>query len=234
MDLYWGTRHYMSLLMSLFLWWGDMTNVQVVKLFFMFRQRGITVATSPNRSASSSRMMIMKTNGSLAWRWNHMRITVCHKHACVSAHTHTRWHKKKLPPENGTKKAFLLCVLMYVGDSRVLFVPLHQLFVMFANGRQKLKMWCHCLLCCHLLLFVATMTCQLISPQPFEALSKTILSVIIHFQRRSTRPTFLIVVSLSAKDIEEWPMCTHNPPPHTHTHTHTLLHLPMVCLSFVS
>lgn len=37
----------------------------------------------PNRSASSSCMMIMKTNRSLARRWNHMRITVHSSHACV-------------------------------------------------------------------------------------------------------------------------------------------------------
>lgn len=55
-----------SLLMSPVLCWGDMTNVQAVKLFFISRQRGIAVSTSPDRSASSSRMMIMKTNGSLA------------------------------------------------------------------------------------------------------------------------------------------------------------------------
>lgn len=32
--------------------------------------------------------MIMKTNGSLAWRWNHMRLTVRQKHACVCIHIH--------------------------------------------------------------------------------------------------------------------------------------------------
>ncbi len=101
--------------MFLVLWWGDMTNVQVVKLFFIPRQRGITVATSPNRSASSSRMMIMKTNGSLAWRWNHMRIRVRRKHACVCIHTRRPKYTNLLGMrENKPLLCALVCVCVCV------------------------------------------------------------------------------------------------------------------------
>lgn len=201
--------------MFLVLWWGDMTNVQVVKLFFIRRQRGITVATSPNRSASSSRMMIMKTNGSLAWRWNHMRITVRHKHACVCIHTHRPKYTNLL----GMRQNKPLLCGRRVGDSSAICVSLYPhtlVCVIVCSWTTETEWICGAgvwgvVTCIFCVLCVATTTCRLISLQPFEASTKTAMCPIAHFQRRSGRhheATVFPVVPSSAYDFEERPVCT--------------------------
>lgn len=176
-------RGSISLLTSPVLWWGDMTNVQVVKLFFIPRQRGIAVATSPNRSASSSRMMIMKTNGSLAWRWNHMRITGRRKHACACIHT----HRPKYTNLQGMRQnKSLLCALACVKGgwgipARLVCLCICILWCvcdcLLTDDRNLMNLWFQCLR------FDASspaFLCHVISRQAFEPQLKTTGCVVTH------------------------------------------------------
>lgn len=171
-------RGTISLLMFLDLWWRDMTNVQVVKLFFILRQRGITVTTSLNRSASPSRVMIMKTNESVAWRWNHMRITVPHKYACVCIHSCRKKYTNLLEMIQSEP---LLCVCGNgEGDSSEVSVCTLVCVIVCLQTTEISSLVLFKVLCESTWIFcavyAATMTCHFVSLHPFDACNRATTS----------------------------------------------------------